>query len=184
MKREWWVVLLAFLGGIVCANLLDKELLATYGILNDYFLSQYSYRMVDGNRLFCHVLMERCKTAFIIFLLGRVLNGRVFSVLIKGGAAATFGFLIVVAIVNLGMRGVAVSVCGLLPQWLFYLAALCYYANCRREEEGFGWDGGGTPGDISVYLVRWGLLALCMILGTLTESYMNPILLGYVLKIF
>lgn len=184
MKREWWVILLAFLGGIVCANLLDKELLVTYGILNDYFLSRYSYHKIDGNRLFCHVLMERCKAAFLIFLLGRVLTGRVFSALIKGGTAATFGFLIVVAIVNLGMRGVVVSVCGLLPQWLFYLAALCYYANCRREEEGSVGRGGAPSGDISVYIVRWGLLALCMILGILTESYINPILLGYVSKIW
>lgn len=183
MKREWWMILLAFLGGIVCANLLDKELLATYGILNDYFLSQYSYRMVDGNRLFCHVLIERCKAAFIIFLLGRVLGGRVFSVLIKSVFSAAFGFLIVVAIVNLGMRGILVSVCGLLPQWIFYLAALCYYANCRREEDGANWSGGIRSGDFTVYLVRWILLALCMILGILTESYINPVLLGYAFKI-
>lgn len=183
MKREGWVILLAFLGGIVFANMLEKELLVTYGILNDFFLSQYSYQMIDGNRLFYHVGIERCKTAFIIFLLGRVLNGRAFSVFIKSAVAATFGFLMVVAIVNLGVRGIAVCICGLFPQWLFYMATLFYYANCRREEEQ-EWGKKMHGEDISAYAVRWGLLAFGMLLGIAAESYLNPILLSYVLKIF
>lgn len=183
MKKEGWVILLAFLGGIVFANLLEKELLVTYGILNDYFLSQYSYRMIDGNRLLCHIGIERCKAAFIIFLLGRVLNGRAFSVLIKSAVSATFGFLVVVAIVNLGMRGIAVCICGLFPQWIFYLATLFYYANCRKEEEQ-EWGKNMHRGDLSTYAVRWGILALGMLLGIIAESYLNPILLSYMLKIF
>lgn len=183
MKREGWVILLAFLGGIVFANMLEKELLVTYGILNDFFLSQYSYQRIDGNRLFYHVGIERCKAAFIIFLLGRVLNGRAFSVFIKSAVAASFGFLVVVAIVNLGMRGIAVCVLGLFPQWIFYLAALFYYANCRREDEQ-EWGKKLRGEDISTYAVRWGVLALGMLLGIVTESYLNPVLLSYALKIF
>lgn len=51
MKKEQWMILLAFLVGIVVANLLDKELLTTYGILNEYFLNQYSYQQIDGNQI-------------------------------------------------------------------------------------------------------------------------------------
>lgn len=182
MKRDHWVILLAFLGGIVIANLLRKELLTTYGILNDYFLNQYSSRAIDGNRLFCHILLERCKAAFIIFLLGRVLNGRIFGVLMEGLIAATFGFLVVVVIINLGVRGIAVSLGGMLPQWLFYLAAIFFYTACRREE-GMGW-GGSSIGDIPVQVVRRMLIVLLLFLGIVTESFVNPVLFGYVLKIF
>lgn len=181
MKKEQWTILLAFLVGIVVANLMNQQLLTTYGILNEYFLNQYSYQTVDGNRLFCHIVMERGKAAFTIFLLGQVLKGNVFSVLIKSVAAALFGFLIVVAIANLGMRGIAVCICGLLPQWTFYLIALFLYANGRRQTS--TWDGGGCSMQMSERLIRGLLILACMVAGMLSESYINPLLFGYLLKI-
>ena len=123
MKREWWIILLAFLGGIALTNFLGSELLTTYGILNEYFLQQYSYQTVDGSRLFCHVAVVRVQAALFLYVLGRAIDGRVFELLVKGLAAATFGFICVVAIVNLGARGMLVVLCGLFPQWIFYLAA-------------------------------------------------------------
>lgn len=182
MKRDHLVILIAFFGGILIANLLEKELLKSYGILNDYFLNQYSSQAIDGNRLFCHVLIERGKAAFIIFLLGRVLNGRLFGILMEGGIAATFGFLVVVAIVNLGVRGIVVSLGGLFPQWLFYLAAIFFYVLCRREEESTTRT--SSFGDISMHLARRSMILLLLCAGVVAESFINPILFGYLLKIF
>lgn len=183
MKREHLVILIAFFGGIVIANLLEKDLLTSYGILNDYFLGQYSSQAIDGNRLFCHVLIERGKTAFIIFLLGRVINGRLFGVLMEGGIAATFGFLVVVAIVNLGVRGIAVSFGGLFPQWLFYLSAIFFYVVCRREEGSVIWRI-SSFGDIPMHLARRSIILLLVFAGIVAESFINPIFFGYILKIF
>lgn len=183
MKKEQWTILLAFLTGIVVANLMDQQLLTTYGILNQYFLNQYSYQMVDGNRLFCHIVIERGKAAFTIFLLGQVLDGKVFAVLTKSVAAALLGFLIVAAIVNLGMFGIAVCICGLLPQWIFYLAALFFYANGRRQAGTPAWDGGAYQKQMSERFIRGILLLVCMAAGMVTESYINPILVSYLLKI-
>lgn len=184
MKKEHGIVLLAFLGGIVLANLVSREMLMTYGILNEYFLSQYSYQTVDGKRLLCHILVERGKVAFTIFLLGKVMNGKVFAVLIKSLVAAGIGFLIVVAIVNLGVKGIVISLMGLFPQWIFYLAALILYGSIRSETEysslGRREMYVNAPGQI----VRWILIVLCMGLGVMTESYINPILLAYILKFF
>lgn len=184
MKKEQWTILLAFLVGIVVANLLDKELLTTYGILNEYFLNQYSYQQIDGNRLFCHILIERGKAAFTIFLLGRAMDGKVFAVLVKSVMAALFGFLIVVAITNLGMRGVVVCVCGLLPQWIFYLAALLCYANGRRQERNTTWDERGCPMQMPEKVIKGLVMLVCMVAGVVTESYINPLLFQFLLKIF
>ena len=173
MKKEQWSILLAFLVGIVVANLMNQQLLTTYGILNEYFLNQYSYQTVDGNRLFCHIVMERGKAAFTIFLLGQVLKGNVFSVLIKSVTAALFGFLIVVAIANLGMRGIAVCICGLLPQWIFYLAALFLYANGRRQDGTPTWDGGGCPMQMPERLIRGLLILACMVAGNSATRFLT-----------
>lgn len=183
MGKEQWVILGAFLTGCVLTNFLGKNLLMTYGILNDYFLNQYSYHAIDGNRLFCHILFERGKAAFTIFLLGRVMPGRAFILVIKGVVAATIGFLFTVAMMNLGMRGIIICICGLFPQWLFYFAALFYYADCRKEAA-LRWRRSSTKEDILRYFLRGGILFLNMALGIFTECYVNPILLTYVLKIF
>ncbi len=183
MAKEQWAIFIAFLSGCVLTNLLGKELLTTYGILNDYFLSQYSYQVIDGNRLFCHILLVRSKTAFTIFLLGRVMEGTLFSLVIKSTVAATSGFLLTVAIISLGMRGIPICICALLPQWLFYVADLFYYADCRKEAS-LGWRGNGRMGEASGYLLHGVILFLGMAFGVLTECYVNPVLLSYVIKIF
>lgn len=183
MAKEQWAIFLSFLVGCVLTNLLGRDILTTYGILNDYFLSQYSYQAIDGNRLFCHILFERSKTAFTIFLLGRVMPGKMFSLLTKSIAAATSGFLITVAIIGLGIRGIPICICGLFPQWLFYAAVLFYYADCRKEAE-LGWTGNSRRGDVSGYLLRGAILFTGIALGVITECYVNPVLLACVLKIF
>ncbi len=183
MTKEQWAILVAFLMGCVLTNLLGKDLVTTYGILNEYFLGQYSYHAIDGNQLLSHIMFERCKAAFTIFLLGRVMPGRLFSLVIKSVAAATGGFLITVAIINLGMRGIPICICGLFPQWLFYFAILFYYADCKKEAT-FSWKGKSQTGNISEYLLRGAIMFLGMALGMYMECYVNPILLAYALKIF
>ena len=39
MEKEQWTILLAFLAGCILTNLFGKDLLTTYGVLNEYFLS-------------------------------------------------------------------------------------------------------------------------------------------------
>ena len=183
MKREWWIILLAFLGGIALTNFLGSELLTTYGILNEYFLQPYSSQPVDGSRLFCHVAVVRVQAALFLYVLGRAIDGRVFELLVKGLAAATFGFICVVAIVNLGARGMLVVLCGLFPQWIFYLAALFGYANWRREEGANGQYTMGAHGFRETVTVG-GILIICVFAGILAESWINPMLLVWLQKIF
>lgn len=183
MKREGWIILLAFLGGIALTNFLGSELLTTYGILNEYFLRQYSYQTVDGSRLFCHVAVVRVQAALFLYVLGRAIDGRVFELLVKGLAAATFGFICVVAIVNLGARGMLAVLCGLFPQWIFYLTALFGYANWRREEGANGRYTMGAHGLRETVTVG-GILIVCVLAGILVESWINPMLLVWLQKIF
>lgn len=182
MKRDWWIVFLAFLGGIVLTNLMGKEILVTYGIMNEYFLCQYSYQRIDNSRLFVHIMTERCQAAFIVFLLGKTMDGNVFALLTKVIVAAGFGFFIVVGIVNLGLRGLAVVFGGLFPQWFCYLLALFVYTNWRKEESKCGCS--IQAGEITGRVAAGVLLVLCLLFGIVLESWVNPVILSLVLKIF
>lgn len=172
MDREQWGVLLAFLIGCALTGFMGKEMLVTYGILNEYFLNQYSYRAIDGNRLFCYILMERSKMAVAVFLFGRVMKGNLFSILVKSIAAAEVGFLLTVAVVNLGVRGIFICLAAMFPQWLFYFGTLAYYVNVKKCE---------VTGN---YFMRGIVLMGGMAMGVITECYVNPLVLAYMLKIF
>lgn len=183
MKKEHVAIFLSFFLGCVFTNVLGNDLLTTYGILNDYFLSQFSYYAVDGNQLLAHILFERGKAAVTIFLLGWVMPGAVFSVLVKSMAAATSGFLLTVAVINLGVKGIAICIGGLLPQWIFYFATLFYYANTRKASA-YSRTGNVYTSDTYGFVLHGLIPAVGMAFGVLTECYVNPLLLAYIIKIF
>ena len=183
MEKEHWAILIAFFAGCMLANFLEKDMLASYGILNDYFLRQYSYHAVDGNRLFCLVLLKRGRAAVIIFLLGRVMPGAWFSLLGKSIAMAILGFLLTVSIIILGIKGIPICAAALFPQWIFYYALLFFYANCKKEDM-YGRGIGRYAADGQNVFFRGAVLFSGMILGMVLECYVNPILLTYVQKFF
>lgn len=141
LKREGCIVMLAFLGGIVLTNLLGANQQIHGQLLNQTFLQQYAYQKVDGNQLFGHVVMVRMQMLVLIFLLGRAVDGKVFSVLAKSMLSAGFGFLLVVGIMEYGGYGCLIILAGLLPQWIFYTAALLFYANSKKRQSRIvGWN--------------------------------------------
>lgn len=183
MEKEQWVVLLAFLLGCVLTGFMGKDMLVTYGILNEYFLNHYSYHAIDGNRLFCYILMERSKMAVAVFLFGRVLKGTLFSMLAKSIAAAEVGFLLTTAVINLGVSGIFICLAAMFPHWLFYFSVLFYYANVKKKESA-GWIKSGYMSDAGSYFMRGIILLGGMTMGVITECYVNPLVLVYVLKFF
>lgn len=185
MKRNGWLALAAFLAGILLANLSGKELLTTCGILNTYFLEQYAYSVIHYDGLFCHIFVERLKAVIILFMLGKMVKGRVFVIMLECFIAGTFGFLLVVAIANLGLKGIVITLCGLFPQWIFYLAALAMYASFRLNQDGLaGYKSSLEVKTVSVHAGIYLLFAILIILGIVLESYINPLILKKILKFF
>ena len=140
LKREGCIVMLAFLGGIVLTNLLGANRQIHGQLLNQTFLQQYAYQKVDGNQLFGHVVMVRMQMLVLIFLLGRAVDGKVFSVLAKSMLSAGFGFLLVVGIMEYG---------GFLPDCCrsgFFIRRRCFSMRTVRKDRAESWD--GTAGRI------------------------------------
>lgn len=173
-----------FFGGILLANLSGKELLANYGILNSYDLSQYTCRNFDYDRLFCMVFLERIKGAFVIVVLGKLVRGKHLFYVIESALAAIFGVLMVVAISNLGVRGIAVILAGIFPQWIFYQMDIFLYAKCRLGMEKVVRHGSVAKRERLAYLGILMMLVVVLFAGIFAESYLNPPLFDKILKIF
>lgn len=78
-------------------------------------------------------------------LLGRAVDGKVFSVLVKSMLSAGFGFLLVVGIMEYGGYGCLIILAGLLPQWIF-IRRRCFSMRTVRKDRAESWD--GTAGRI------------------------------------
>lgn len=184
MKKKGWMILLAFLAGILLANLSGKELLTNFGILNAYYLEQYTAHGIDCDRLFCIVLLERMKAVLAIVILGKLVRGRNLFFIVESILGAMFGFLLAAAVTNLGLSGMAVMLGAMFPQWLFYQADIFLYTKYRQEIETtvrYGrTEAKKWMASVGVFL----MFAITFLLGVLTESYLNPYLLDKILKIF
>ena len=129
-----------------------------------------------------HLNVVRMQMLVLIFLLGRAVDGKVFSVLAKSMLSAGFGFLLVVGIMEYGGYGCLIILAGLLPQWIFYTAALLFYANSKKRQSRIvGWN---SWQDRTRQLAEAGLVTGCVLLGTFVESFVNPAAFAWVLKIF
>ena len=96
--------------------------------------------------------------------------------------SAGFGFLLVVGIMEYGGYGCLIILAGLLPQWIFYTAALLFYANSKKRQSRIvGWN---SWQDRTRQLAEAGLVTGCVLLGTFVESFVNPAVFAWVLKIF
>lgn len=175
MRKNNWIVLAAFLCGICAANFMKKELLTTYGILNTYFLEQYPLQTINYDRLFCHVFLERLKAMILLFLCGKVMNERYFFFFTESILAGVFGFLLVVGIVNLGVKGIVVILSAMFPQWLFYVAAWMGYAKYRYETK---YNLLGVGSNLAPVV-----LFVAVLFGIIMEGYINPLIMQKILKI-
>lgn len=183
MKKSRWLVLATFLMGILLANLIDQEMISNYGIWNEYFISQYSFRQIDADRLFCHVFLVRMKALVLMLLCAQLVRGRAFFTGVACVFAGAFGFLLTAAITSLGFRGIVLVIGGLFPQWLLYIAAFFVFAFCMQERSGLMRHGTGAGKERSAKVMLLILSALILLAGIVSESYLNPFFLGEIIKI-
>ncbi len=163
--------MLGFLTGIIYANLMSKDYIASMGIFSEFFLSQYTQAEIDVMEFMWYVIRVRVLPLVLVAALGctRLRKG------IAGGFLAWTGFcagmIMTSAVLKMGVKGVILCLIALMPHFLFYAAGyivLLWYLFTYPE-------------------ARWNLsktvcIALFLIVGILLECYVNPIIMELFLK--
>lgn len=179
----------AFVAGIFLANLMGREAVSNAGILNDYFVEKFQYTQISGENLFFYILGERLPLLLLLLLLAVSMLGILGGVSVLGWQGFSVGFMLSTAIAKYGIKGIILVLGALFPQYLFYLPVYilyCYFANylrlrLNRDKLGNGTDRGYILG---AWLVAAAGLLLLFAAGIFMESYVNPIILKKILKIF
>lgn len=197
-KKKWdWkrtikiVMLLAFLVGVVVANVIGREQMAGAGVLNDYFIEKYKYAGINKENLFCYILEERMPMIIVLLLLSFSSFGAVIGVLNLGWVGFSVGFMLAAAMAKYGGRGILLVVGGMFPQYIIYI--LVYMGYCGLAFfMGKGMHQAASMNSLCKEQIRtYGMaliigiaLMLLFVTGIFLESYINPILLKKIVKFF
>lgn len=197
-KKRWdWkrtvkvVMLLAFVVGVIVANAMGREQIAGAGVLNDYFVEKYKYAGINKESLFCYIIEERMPMVLVLFILSFSSFGGIIGVLNLGWIGFSVGFMLAAAMAKYGGKGMLLVVIGMFPQYIIYI--FVYVGYCRLAFFlGKGMQRAVSVGSFSkeqvrtygMFLLIGAALLLLFVTGIFLESYLNPIFLKKIVKIF
>lgn len=164
-----------FLMGIITANFFGAESFQMNGSLTRYFLKQFQYVQIDVEQLLWRVCCNRLAFFTVLVFLLILTKGKLVHVLFVAWSGFAYGYFCVMLISSFGVMGLLLCFFALFPHFFFYVPVylgLVDLSMCRREF--VGWKS----------LVAGIILLMGLAVGIFLESYMNPIVLQKVLKLF
>ena len=166
-------------------NLLGKEWVMADGSLSRYTLRALNYQQISGEHYLAYIIMLRMKTVIILLLLAKALPKHLVAIGSFCLAAFTLGSLVTLAVFANGLMGCALILAALFPHGIFYFLAFYLWVKSI-------WEGSKSlqyikdANRLAVRKESWFLYAICMLLillGCLTESYLNPVVFQKVINL-
>lgn len=167
-NKKYFVLycMVGFFAGILYANIFSKDYIISMGILNEYFLNQYSASDINIAEYLWYVARIRFAPVLVLGMLSgtKMRRGIVAAFLLWTGFCG--GLLFTSAVMKMGVKGMILCLIALVPQFVFYIAAylaLLWYLYTYPE-------------------IRWNIskTVVCLLLlfvGILLECYVNPVIM-------
>lgn len=189
-----WLYVFAggFIIGIFMMNIGKTFFLNDGGILNIHSLNRIKYLAVDGPALLRYILSERAGMIFLLVLLATTFVGIIASYLFTLWQGMLMGMFITAATIRYGMKGILLIIAGMFPHQLLLIPAWvmllnwCHQLCCKFYFPAKDYESGYL--NRNHYLIRKGVWFLwiigVVIIGSVLECYVNPILVTEILNIF
>ena len=195
LKNGYYIIYLFTIGlflGILIVNLGYDTWITDGSLLGTDMISRLKNSTPDGGGLFGYIIRHRLFTVCMLGLLATTIIGLpvVCGYICYSGLAA--GCLLSVAVIRYGIRGLLLMAAGILPQGLLlipaYTALFIWAVSVNRMlysknpyKEPYMRYSKQTYIKKGVQIA--GIMAV-VIIGCLLESYVNPKMLHFILKIF
>lgn len=141
-----------------------------------YRWSRFPYQTIDTRQFFFYCVKERLPGVVFLLLVGPSFLGIWMVYLSIAWYGFSLGAMLTLAVLRMGIRGLGIGVCAMMPQFLIYIpAAVCLWKLILSYHK-YG------NGKISRYLICSLCLFAFFLIGTFTEGYGNPIILKFILK--
>lgn len=165
-------IAVGFLAGIIYQNVVSGNQIITTDLFLQSNLERYLHTDVVAEKYLWYVLKERILLLGLVLILGCLKWKKLVVVVCLGLAGFVMGVLTVSAVLQLGMKGILFCIAGLLPQGIFYgifcsvLFVYWYWFPTRQWNK-----------------VKTIFVVLMFLVGVLVETYVNPLLVKWVIKI-
>lgn len=163
--------MLGFLVGIFYANVFSKDYIASMGIFNEFFLSQYAQTDVVMGEYMWYVVRVRVLPLVLIGALSCTRLRKSVVVCFLAWTGFSSGMILTSAVMKMGLKGVILCLMSLTPQFVFYIAAYLVLLWYLFDYPKAKWN-----------LTKTTFFLTLLGMGIILECYVNPILMKMFLK--
>lgn len=180
------VFLTGFAAGVLYMALFGRSVIHETTLLSRYFFSKYQQVEFASGELFLYILKSRMSAFTLLWLTGFTFFGTAASLLALAWVGISLGITMTTAAMKLGFSGMLICLASGLPQLILYVPAAAWLLRKisemseNRERRSSRYSGG--RGQLLSYLLVWLLGFFLFFMGSLLESYVNPLFLRAVLK--
>lgn len=191
--RIWLYLFLgSFLLGILIMNMGNEILLGDTGIFNTASINRLKYVEINDGKFFTYVLRQRLGSCIVLLILSTTTLGLISAYGAVLWQGMITGMLMTAAVIRYGIKGLLLILGGMFPhQCLLIPGSIMLLGWCL---ENYYWFHRYGKGAVPYFrsrrqqFFRQGILLLwillVMLIGCVLESYVNPILISDVVKIF
>ena len=180
------VFLTGFAAGVLYMALFGRSVIHETTLLSRYFFSKYQQVEFASGELFLYILKSRMSAFTLLWLTGFTFFGTAASLLALAWVGISLGITMTTAAMKMGFSGMLICLASGLPQLILYVPAAAWLLRKisemseNRERRSSRYSGG--RGQLLSYLLVWLLGFFLFFMGSLLESYVNPLFLRAVLK--
>lgn len=151
-----------------------SELLMQTNLFDEASLKLLKEQTTGSNTLFFYALKERLIVVLSLFLMSTTNLSNLYVQMNVILAGAGCGFLMSVALLRYGLKGLLLLVGGMFPHYLIYGPAFCLVLQLTRNKRYMN----------GKFFAQLGAVILVVITGCLLECYVNPGVVAKLLKNF
>lgn len=160
------IIMSGFFAGIIYVNMFAKNYILSMGIFSEYFLEQYTGSRINPNEYIWYIMKIRILPIVVLLILGNTRFRRIAG----GGFLLWTGFaggmILTTAVLKMTVKGLLLCVTGVLPHFICYVAAYTMILIYLFTYPNSSWNRTKTVS-----------LILFVLLGIISECYINPVLL-------
>ena len=174
-----------FLAGVFIINIWRNLFLQNMELLNAASLNRLQYLEVDRGAFFLYVVKERIGIVVILGVLATTYIGIYVVSMFAVWTGAMAGILLSVASIRYGIKGIAFILAGTLPQYLLLVPACIMLSTALyHPEKAYDMKYSTKKQYLLRKAVQLLIIAGIAIAGSIVESYINPMLISFFIKIF
>ena len=165
------IFLIGFFGGILYFNIFAKHYLLSEGIFDEYYMEQYSSTEFKTSSYIWYIIKIRVIPVIFCIIIASRWYGKFMGYIFLMWTGFASGTILTLAVFRFGIKGILLCIVGVLPHFICYITVymvLFTYLLCYPDVR---WNSTKT---VSVVLF--------LLLGIITETYINPVLMDIFIK--